>query len=358
MRSRSENAKSTSQIAPRTSSTFDGDGFTYSAFGLLLRANLPIPGLTPIGRPDSPPDIEIHLDAEPPAERETSTSAEELLYVSTYKTDSGEPVFRIWRSGGGAFLRLDYFDGVRFWLDRNLQGIWAVWPENLLIDDATAYLLGPVIGLLLRLRGVICLHASAVTLGDSAVAFVGSEGAGKSTTAAALAQRGHTVISDDIVALSERDGVFFAFPACPYLSLWPESVNILYGLERTLPSFSPNFDKRQLSLTENQLRFAAEPRPLGAIFLLGERSADRAAPFVENLTPREKLVSLVANSYATKLLDLDQELRAREFEFLGRLLSTVPVWRLRPHEDGSRIGHLCDLIEARRAVGANAASPA
>lgn len=358
MGSRSENEQITPQAAARTSSIFDGRGFSYSAFGLLLRANLPIPGLTPIETPVSLPDIEIHLGVEPPAGPKAKSTTEELVYVSSYKTESGEPVFRIWRSADEAFLRLDYFDGVRFWLDRSFRAIWAVWPENLLIDDAVAYLLGPVIGLLLRLRGVICLHASAVAMGNSAFVFVGSEGAGKSTTAAALAQRGHTVISDDIVALSERDGVFLAFPACPYLSLWPESVNILYGPEKTLPSFSPHLDKRQLFLTKNRLRFAAEPQPLGAIFLLGERSADTAAPFVENLSPREKLVSLVANSYATRLLDLDKELRAREFEFLGRLLSAIPVWRLQPHEDGSRIDRLCDLIEGRRADLAHCASRA
>jgi len=92
--------------------------------------------------------------------------------------------------------------------------------NNLTTEDAATYLLGPVLGLLLRLRGVTCLHASAVALADRAIAFVGSEGAGKSTTAALLARKGLAIISDDVVALVERDALFTFIPAYPYLSLW------------------------------------------------------------------------------------------------------------------------------------------
>jgi hypothetical protein len=240
-------------------------------------------------------------------------------------------------------LHLEYFDGMQFWLDREGKTVWALWPDSSSLEDAATYLLGPVLGLLLRLRGVTCLHASAVALGKFAVAFAGFEGAGKSTTAAALARRGHAVISDDIVALAERDGAFFVLPAYPYLCLWPESVEMLYGASKTLPAFSPNWDKRQLSLAHNRLRFAEQPLPLGAIYLLGERSAEETAPFLETLTQIESLVSLVAESYATSLLD--KHMRVREFELLGRLLAVVPVSKLHAHEDPTRVGSLCDLIE-------------
>ena len=125
-----------------------------------------------------------------------------------------------------------------------------------------------VLGLLLRLRGVTCLHASAVALADHAIAFVGSEGAGKSTTAALMARKGCAVISDDVVALVERNGSFYVYPAYPYLCLWPDSVTMVYGPDKQLPSFSPNWDKRLLSLTGNDLRFEAQALPLGAILSL------------------------------------------------------------------------------------------
>jgi hypothetical protein len=316
----------------------------YTVFGLHLRANRSIPGLERARTSPNTPDVEVHLGVSPPLEAEIFAIPEALSFVSSILLESGEPALRIWKIAGGAWLRLEYADGMRFWLDREGRSVWALWPDSLSLEDAATYLLGPVLGLLLRLRGVTCLHASAVVVGDRAVAFVGEEGAGKSTTAAALARRGHAVLADDIVALVEREGVFHAMPAYPYLSLWPESVEMLYGSEKTLPSFSANFEKRMLPLAGDHARFEDESLPLGAIFLLGDRSAEPAAPFLEALTPQESLLSLVANSYATRLLN--EDMRAREFALLGRLVSVVPVRRLRPHEDPARIDLLCDRILA------------
>ena len=75
-------------------------------------------------------------------------------------------------------------------MDRHGTKLWASWPSHSSVEEAATYLLGPVLGLLLRFRGVTCLHASAVAIGDSVIAFVGAEGAGKSTTAAAFARPG------------------------------------------------------------------------------------------------------------------------------------------------------------------------
>ena len=318
--------------------------FLYSVFGLSLRSNLGIPGLIPEGQSEKSPDVDVHLKASP-GYIATSDGTEELAYTSSYTVESGEPALRVWKIADGGLLRLDYFDGVRFWLDRKGAEIWAQWPAEVSLEDIATYLLGPVCGLVLRLRGVPCLHASALSFGDFAVAFAGSEGAGKSTTAAALAQRGHAVVSDDIVALVERNGAFDALPAYPYLSLWPESVKIVYGAAKELPSFSATFDKRQLLLEENRLRFQREPLRLGAVFLLGERVADATAPNWERLSSHQALMGLVANSYATNLLD--KRMRALEFEVLGRLAATVPVWRVRASEDGSRIGAFCDAISGK-----------
>jgi hypothetical protein len=227
-------------------------------------------------------------------------------------------------------------------MDRRGTELWAHWPNNLTIEVAATYLLGPILGLLLRLRGVTCLHASAVAFADHAIAFVGSEGAGKSTTAALMARKGCAVISDDVVALEERDGAYFVNPAYPYLCLWPDSVALVYGPDKELPSFSRSWEKRLLSLARNDLRFEAQALPLGAIFVLGERGSTADAPFLEQLTLREALLALVANSYATNLLD--KEMRAREFEFLGRMLGSVPIRRLLPREDPARSNELCEVI--------------
>jgi hypothetical protein len=282
------------------------------------------------------------MDASPYTVDEIRSEQETLTYTSAYTDEAGQPALHIWKIADGDLLRLAYYDGTQFWLDRKGTEVWAQWPSDLTIEDAATYLLGPILGLLLRLRGVTCLHASAVAFGDHAIAFVGSAGAGKSTTAALMARKGCAVISDDVVALEERDGTYFVNPAYPYLCLWPDSVAIVYGPDKKLPSFSRSWEKRLLSLAGNNLPFEAQALPLGAIFVLGERCSAPEAPFLEQFAPREGLLALVANSYATNLLE--KEMRAREFEFLGRMLRTVPIRRLVPREDPARSDELCEAI--------------
>lgn len=288
----------------------------------------------------SSPDVEIHLGIAPSSCSELSLGPEELTYVSSYTSDSGEPALRIWRVAGGALLRLGYFDGTQFWLDQDGKQVWAIWNDPLKIEDAATYLLGPVLGLVLRLRGVTCLHASAVAFGGKAVAFVGSAGAGKSTTAAALLHRGHSVISDDIVALVENEEMFRVMPAYPYLCLWPDSVEQIYGSREALPPFTSNFEKRYLALGSDGPRFEDRPLIIGAIYVFGERSSSKAS--AEAMAPREALLNLVPNTYATNTID--KAMRAKEFEVLGRLVSRVPVRKLSPHQDAQHLDELCELI--------------
>jgi hypothetical protein len=303
---------------------------------------MPLPGLQTVENPQARSEIQVCFGASPCGASAAAAKAETLTFMSQDVGEDGEPALRIWSVEEGSFRRLCYYDGVQFWIDRTGENVWAHWPENSSLEDAASYLVGPVLGLLLRIRGINCLHASAVRVGNGAVAFAGAEGAGKSTTAAAFARRGCSVLTDDIVALGEQDGTFCVIPAYPYLSLWQDSVEMLYGPDKILPRFSENWEKRLLSLAGNSLRFEEQAMPLRAICVLGERSSAHEAPFLEEITPREAMLSLVANSYASSLLEKD--MRAREFELLGRLIGKVTVLRVRPHADPTRIDQLIELI--------------
>src|SRR5262249_102073 len=94
-----------------------------------------------------------------------------------------------------------------------------------------------------------------------------------------------------------------------------------------------------LDLTE---QFHGESLRLAAIYLLGERQDDPAAPFIEALDRSEGLISLIANTYATKLMD--KQMRAREFELLSRVSQDMPLPRVTPHSDPARIPELCARI--------------
>jgi hypothetical protein len=241
----------------------------------------------------------------------------------------------------GRYYRFRYADETEFVVDNAGSEIWAAWREPLTLEDTATYLLGPVMGFVMLLRGVVCLHASAVAIGHEAIAFLGPAGSGKSTTAAAFAQRGYSVLAEDVVTLDDRDDQFLVRPAYPCIRLWPAAVKALYGSETHLPRLTPNWDKCYLDLSDN---FQREPLRLAAIYHLGERRADTKGPFVQTLDRAEGLMALVANTYATKLMD--RQMRAREFELLTRVVNHVRLRRVTPHADPARITELCTQIIA------------
>ena len=257
---------------------------------------------------------------------------------------SGQPNLRVALFPGGEQFGFFYGDGARFVVDRRGCEVWADWPEHYSLEDACTYLLGPVMGFVLRLRGIVCLHASGVAVGDKAIALVGLPGAGKSTTAAAFASSGFPVLSDDIVALADKGAQFFVQLGYPRVNLWPDSVRRLFGSEDALPRITPTWEKRYLPLGQNGHHFASNPLTLGAIYILDRRNAAASSPVLEDISGEEAFMALVTNTYVNYLLD--QDMRRTEFDVLGRLVSSIPVRRARPPAEPSAIFNLCEAIAA------------
>ena len=311
----------------------------YSAFGLSLVTDRPIPGLLP--GPSPAPQVRVWFGA-PFPEGPAPGAADRLWYPAPGGPPS-QVGLTVWLLGGGRGFRFRYEEGAEFHIDRAGEAVWARWRGGLTFEDAVTFLLGPVLGFVLRLRGRTCLHASAVAVGGRALALVGPAGAGKSTTAAALADRGCPVLADDMLPLEPAPAGLLAHPAYPRLRLWPEAVRHLYGSPDALPPLTPTWDKRYLDLAGAARRFQAEALPLGAVYLLGERSAAAAdAPAVGPLPPAGRLFALAQNTYVNYLLD--RAMRASEFALLGRAAAAVPLRRATPHADPGRLGQLCDLL--------------
>jgi hypothetical protein len=130
------------------------------------------------------------------------------------------------------------------------------------------YILSEALGLILYQRGLFLLHASAVKIGQQVVIFAGPPGAGKSTTAAAFARCGYTVLADDMVAMSlDSAGKAMVYPGFPQIKIWPSAVKGLGYNPSSLPPLFSGSRKRVLRQKEN---FPVEPFPLAHVFILEE----------------------------------------------------------------------------------------
>jgi hypothetical protein len=186
-------------------------------------------------------------------------------------------------------------------------------------------LLGIVMSVLLCQRGNLLLHASAMSLNGTAVAFLGHKGSGKSTIAAALYAQGHQLVADDVVAvdLTGAKGPM-VFPALPQFKLWPEAaVACLGDAPEALPRVHPQVEKRLRPVTG---RFVPGPVALGHLYVLERGSALE----IERLRPQEAMIKLISYSYMALFGQQGLQMKgAQHFFQCTDLANNIPAYRLK-----------------------------
>lgn len=311
---------------------------SYAVCGLGLECNVSVAALK-----DLPPagriDVRITLGALP-AEAGDVDDAHDY-FIDAEVDERGEPSMRVARLRDGRYYRLAFSEGVTAVVDAAGDRVWATWSGASTEEDAASYLTGSVLAFVLRLRGVACIHGSAIAIGGKAVAVVGPSGSGKSSTAASFARLGYAVLTDDLIALRETPRGFVVESALPRVHLWPQSASSLVESWDALPRIAPGWDKRRLDLAANGFAFQRSPLVLAAIYFLGDRTATRA-PAIEPAGLPDALIDLISDSHAAEYVDKAQ--RAEEFDALARLLRVVPARRVTPCEDLARIPELCRAI--------------
>ncbi len=315
---------------------------SYRAYGLNVLSSASVPGLTDKHADIPKPDIILELGSEPGWVISGIHLPSIVQCSKPAIPETGDPAFTLTALGREELFELAYSDGTRFVVDRAAQQIWGTCPPPLTVEDIATYLLGPIMGFVLRRRGILSLHASAVCVDGQAVVLCGESESGKSTTAAALALQGIPVLCEDIAALTKEGDRLQVEAGYPRICLWPDAVRNLYGTADALPLLTPAWGKRYLPLDGGSAKFEPHRRPLSAIYLLAPRVSGNDAPRIEDLSARESLLELVQNTYMNWLLNRTQ--RSAEFDLLSRLVTQVPVRRIVPHTDTDRIGALCDLI--------------
>lgn len=157
------------------------------------------------------------------------------------------------------------------------------------------YLLGSCMGALLHQREQLVLHASAVRVGDGAIAFAGPSGIGKSTTAAAFLRRGHDILGDDLTVIDDQHCVV---PAFPRVKLWEDALEKLSIKREGLDKIRLQINKYSLPLESG---FSKAPLPLRALYVLS--SHNRSDFDFESLTGLRKFSPLRANTYRPAYID-------------------------------------------------------
>lgn len=302
-------------------------GFYYRLFGLNVHSDVALSGIqtrTWLPQENAAP---VYVQLSGLSSQGIATAAEQGILV--FASKKNEPCGRIEYFPSARFYRFLYGDGVAFDISSDGENVRGSWPAKLSLEDALTYLLGPIFGFILRLRGFTALHASAAVINGYAVAFVGGGGAGKSTIVAALALAGHRILTDDVAVLEETSGTFRIKPSYPRIRLWPDSVSILFGTKDALPKLVPScdwWDKRFLNLERDGFYFHDEALPVRFTYILEPPSQNVQIARADLIPSIEAFPRLVANTSVNYALSSD--MRRREFHALGRFVEKIIIKRL------------------------------
>src|SRR5579883_1375325 len=237
----------------------------HSLCGFVLKANVAIPGLP--GMEAYTPDILVEVVEDERGE-----------LFSGFEWTQADPLFLIWKAhtAEGTYYKLRYADGLgslEYVLHPSGERVWVWYSGSATLLDATALLTGSIFGCLLQLRGVTCLHSSVVSVDGRAIAFTGPEGAGKSTTARSLLDRGALVAADDIAALVAQTSGFAVRNFGSRLWLTPETANAFGSYEDLAPLWSDGENRPLKRHIDGAGPGSTPPAeiPLAAIYLLEPR---------------------------------------------------------------------------------------
>lgn len=292
----------------------------YTAYGVALDSEVDLPELRT--RPyveGSEPDLSIRLCAVPPLPNEDG-------HAFIHSEMDGE--LRFFSRAEGRFL---YRAGREILLDP----VPEMAPSALRL-----YILGAGLNIALFQRGLWVFHASVVCIEGNAVAFLGHPHAGKTTMAATLHRRGHTLLSDDVLAIRMTEDGPLALPGFPRFKLWPDSAEALGVEAETLPRIKEDMDKRSCAVAR---RFREEPAPLVRMYTLGEGPA----PEIALLNPRQAHLELIPYWDLSKFGAAFLQGRRLGTCFLqcGELARRVPVSMLTRTTDLADLPRLADLVE-------------
>jgi hypothetical protein len=299
-----------------TSEVALGDILT-SVYGLTVSSDLHLPELQP-AHAGSAVDVAIRQG---PVPEPTITDPSDIRYY----LESGPDYLRLNLPG---ILRMDIRGGAMLTYYRH-PGI-----ED---DEIRLFLLGSGLGAILMQRGFVVIHGNAIIPQGQAGAIVciGDSGAGKSTTAVAMMQRGLKILADDICPLGADR---FVLPGMARAKLWQETALQLGINTANLSRICGADAKFNLPLGDSH---CTEQQLVRAFYWLVPDDVDGVT--IDEVTGAEKFTILRNNVYRPEYLrplGLEAEYMAR----LAQIAAKTPVFKLLRPKSGFDIDAVLDTI--------------
>ncbi len=289
----------------------------YRAFGLTFSSELELPGL-PLT--DAPADVTIRRGSIPEWQGEAITS-----HGGRFRIRDQQAMIRFPRMPFAAHIT----DGREIRFDAP--------PEA---DPLAAlHLLGSCTGMILYQRGLVPIHGNAIATKAGTIIVAGNIGAGKSTTALALLERGSRLVADDISAIELVGGKPTVRPGFPRLKLWRATVEAFNIDPASLRKLRPELEKYHYPVED---RFCAESQPLRAIYIL--QPSNESGIRIRSLTGNERLMQIQPHLYKLRFPGIMKNW-PQALVKICLIAGRVPIRIVERPRLGSSINEVAEAIE-------------
>jgi hypothetical protein len=296
--------------------------YTYRAYGLTIRVPFACPALTPADAGSVASAADVVVQERPVPRRLRAPWAGEAS----------------WDAAPGLFLLRGGRRAGRFLV----EGGTVTFERNSGCDDAALarHLTDQVLAAVLRHRGLLVLHANAVETSDGVIVIGGESGTGKSTTLAALLDRGCRMLSDDVTALrpSGTPGSVEVLPGAAQTHLTEDAAeNLGYLVD---PAQLQPWRRMKAAIPTGP-GMASQAGRLRALYVLRRSPSDDVV--VTPVSGRGKFHALQECLYGPAFAGDYPAL----FPLMSTVVATVPLhWLDRPQQRWS-VGEVADAIVGR-----------
>lgn len=294
--------------------------YNYRIAGLGVSSALELSGVTPAG-PIARPDVTIRygdVDVSGLIREGARTGwrADPDGYVLAVKGVGG------YRVTAGTTIEVDPVRGAR-------------------LNDLALFLLGSAFGALWHQRGMLALHASAVSTDRGAMAFAGKSETGKSTLAAFLVRRGNPLVTDDIAVVTregtERSAIW---PGPGRIKLWRDGIERLGHQTEDFDKAGGSRDKYHMPVGTTDALGGAAPVHLARLYLV----ADADSLSIRRLKGLEAVEAVAAQTYREQFV-VPMGLGAEHFRLCVETARTIEVKQLERPRGFEHMNRVLDALE-------------
>lgn len=244
-----------------------------------------------------------------------------------------------WEARRGTFLMR--YEGVARYLVTNGRHV-LVEPCGGSDEDIACIFAGTPLTALLQQRGMATFHAAAVQTTDGAALLLGESGDGKSSLAAALVERGYSLVADDVTAVVLNGTEAVAVPGFDSLRLWKATLDKMDTAHRAGPPVRGTLEKYWVPA----LHSASESLPVSAVFVLTPQN--RRDIRIESMLPYEAFRMVNRHTHRRRIMDAMGQ-RPANFRAATALARDVPVMRVARPIVPFLLDELADRVEVRMA---------